>query len=729
MATKDVYKEFMLKSTLMISIFDKHKILITIHNPNNNFLIKPIEEQIGKSVDEIIDSPELAKVINACLDRTIATGETNELEHRLYVGDLLLYYRFTSVLLDDGTVALSSSDISTRKKEEVNKQMDINFLYQILDKIPVAIILKDCKTKQYIFWNKESELYSKISSQEALGKVDAELFPENVCRQFEQSDNLLLDNRKPQQSKQVLNINNELIYTIVNKHIVTINQKDYILGVRWNVTELEKEKNKSQLIFDNVDVGFIFLSSDYKVQWENVNRIFNTPGMLAYTVGNTCYHGSRGKDKPCEGCIMEQALSSGKTQYRTIKTANEHDMAITAIPVYEAGQNVGVVLKLEDITNKLKQENELKEAKEKAEQSDRLKSLFLANMSHEIRTPLNAIVGFSDLLINCEEQIDREEFGAIIANNSQLLLNLINEILDLSKIEAGLFTFHKDYFDVHELCTELDSVFGMQVKESIKLKYIESPRKVKAYLDKSRFRQILNNYLSNAVKYTLAGTIRFGYKVENNGIRLFVKDTGVGISEENKKMVFQRFKKFDDFAQGTGLGLSICKALVELQGGEVGFESTLHEGSTFWAWIPCQMEELKPIELTDINEKPMFEATNGKLNILVAEDIDSNYLLVRTILKDYNLSRALNGVEAVEFCKVHNFDIVFMDINMPKMNGLEATRTIREFNKKVPIIALTANAFDSDKLDAKEAGCDDFIAKPISKAHLLDAINKWGKKA
>lgn len=727
-ATGDIYKEFMLKSTLMLSIFDKNKTLITIYNPNNNLLVKPISEQIGKSVEEIIGSHELAKVINGCLDKTIATGKTCEVEHRLHVGDLVLYYRFTSVLMDDGTIALSSFDISDTKTDELNRKMDTNFLHQILDKIPTAVILKDCETKKYVFWNKESETYSGISSVNAFGKVDAELFPEDVSRQFEQSDDLLLRNREPQQIKQVLNVNNEVIHSVVKKHIITINQKDYILGVRWNVTELEKEKSKSQLVFDNVDLGFIFLSPDYKVQWENVSRIFNSSLTAAYAVGKTCYQGGRGKDKPCDGCVMHQALASGKNESRIIKTPEGSAIAITAIPVYDAGQNVGVVLKIEDITKKLKQESELKEAKERAEQSDRLKSLFLANMSHEIRTPLNAIVGFSDLLINSDEQTEREEFGGIIANNTQLLLNLINEILDLSKIEAGLFSFHEEYFDVHELCTELHSVFGRQVTQDIKLEYVEPTQKVKVYLDKSRVRQILNNFLSNAVKYTPAGSITFGYQVENKGIRLFVKDTGVGISEENKEMVFQRFKKFDDFAQGTGLGLSICKALVELQGGEVGFESQLNEGSTFWSWIPCEIEELKINKMIDTNQGFAPQITNEKLNILVAEDIDSNYLLLKAMLKEYNLSRAVNGIEAVEMCKTNDFDMVFMDINMPKMNGLEATRAIREFNNNIPIIALTANAFDSDKADAKNAGCNDFIAKPISKPVISEAIGKWGKR-
>ena len=378
-----------------------------------------------------------------------------------------------------------------------------------------------------------------------------------------------------------------------------------------------------------------------------------------------------------------------------------------------------------DITENQKINERLQEAKERAEQSDKLKSAFLANMSHEIRTPLNSIVGFSDLLVNSEDVEEKEEFGEIITNNGNLLLNLINDILDISKIEAGLFTFIDEIFDVNELCLELDSIFGMQVKRDVKLTYIPPNQVVNIQFDKNRYRQILNNFLSNAVKYTPTGKIEFGYEVVDGGVRAFVKDTGIGISPENQQKVFGRFAKFDDFAQGTGLGLAICKALTELKGGKIGFESVHDVGSTFWFWIPCS------VEVTNIHERIKAigtikcEIQTEKYNILIAEDIDSNYMLINAILKEHNLTRAQDGQEAIHICRNNNFDLIFMDIKMPKMNGLEATRAIREFDKTTPIIALTANAFDSDKVTALEAGCNGFTSKPVSKKRIVNVLNQW----
>ena len=248
------------------------------------------------------------------------------------------------------------------------------------------------------------------------------------------------------------------------------------------------------------------------------------------------------------------------------------------------------------------------------------------------------------------------------------------------------------------------------------------------YLDSNRLKQVWMNYLTNAVKCTRSGHIDMGYSVEKDGIRFYVEDTGSGIPQELQERVFGRFQKLNEFAQGTGLGLAISKAIIEAAGGEVGFSSEPGVGSTFWAWVPCEIQTPEETPAPDRSgpQSATGGSDSGKIRILVAEDNDSNYSLVRHILKDYDLIRAENGVEAVERIRNERFSFVLMDLKMPVMDGLEATRRIREFNTQIPIIALTANAFDSDRAGASDAGCNAFLAKPVKKSQLFELLtHKW----
>ncbi len=380
---------------------------------------------------------------------------------------------------------------------------------------------------------------------------------------------------------------------------------------------------------------------------------------------------------------------------------------------------------------------ELKELKDKAELSDRLKSAFLANMSHEIRTPLNAIVGFSGLMVHCDDPEEKAEYMEIIESNNELLLRLINDILDLSKIESGILERKREKFNLAKVSNELYTMIQPKITNP-EVEFIlgNSGPDCWIFLDRNRLKQVWMNFLTNAIKCTHAGHIKMGYSIENGGIRFYVEDSGVGIPLELQNRVFGRFQKLNEFAQGTGLGLAISRAIIEGAGGEIGFTSTPGIGSTFWAWVPCEtsMQEnveskvktqpsrtqktapaKQTISLKHINEK--------ELKILIAEDNDSNYSLVKHILKEYQITRVVNGVEAVEKVRNEKFDIVLMDMKMPIMGGLEATRKIRELNPLIPIIALTANAFDADRVSAMEAGCNAFLTKPLKKEELLELFS------
>ncbi len=381
------------------------------------------------------------------------------------------------------------------------------------------------------------------------------------------------------------------------------------------------------------------------------------------------------------------------------------------------------------ITNRKKMEQELTTAKELAEESNRLKSAFLANMSHEIRTPLNAIVGFSGILASTEREEEKQEYVSIIENNNTLLLQLISDILDLSKIEAGTLELNYSNIELNELMRELERGFLLRVKtDAVKLEFVEPAGPCMAYTEKNRLSQLMINLVTNAIKFTEKGSIRFGYEMRENELYFYVADTGCGIPKDKQQNIFGRFVKLNSFAQGTGLGLSICKTLMDHMGGRIGVESEEGKGSTFWFTLPY-----KPAVKEDKKQMPKdiqpVSIERNKLTILVAEDNASNYKLFESILRyDYHLIHAWDGMEAVEMFREHNPQIVLMDINMPVMDGYEATREIRKYSAKIPIIAVTAFAYASDEQKVMESGFDGYMPKPINakllKAQLVDIMQK-----
>lgn len=385
-----------------------------------------------------------------------------------------------------------------------------------------------------------------------------------------------------------------------------------------------------------------------------------------------------------------------------------------------------------DISEMKKAEAQLVEAKNKAETLDRLKSAFLANMSHEIRTPLNAILGFSNLLVECDNPEERRQYIGIVQDNNKLLLQLISDILDLSKIEAGTFDFIKDNVEVHQLCEEIIYSLSMKSTENIKIVLEDNLQEYYLYSDRHRLTQVITNFINNALKFTSQGFIKLGYHLEGKDkLYFYVEDTGIGIAEDKKSTIFDRFVKLNSFVHGTGLGLSICRSLVEQMGGEIGLSSKEGKGSCFWFTHPYN-PQLKPVlqdTRTETNKVSIQQSNmlqNDKAIVLIAEDTDSNYLLISSILrKEYTLLHAHNGKEAIEFHQKYHPAIILMDVKMPIIDGIEATRMIREQDTHTPIIAVTAFAFDQDRHRTLEAGCNDFLTKPISGPLLKETIKKW----
>ena len=374
----------------------------------------------------------------------------------------------------------------------------------------------------------------------------------------------------------------------------------------------------------------------------------------------------------------------------------------------------------------------------KAKRSDDLKTAFLANMSHEIRTPMNGILGFSELLDDEDltpEQ--RREYIGIINERGRHLMAIINDILDIAKIESNQLDVHKISFEINPLLDDLrfslEKEKAQVGKEHITLELQKAFKDGRSFIvsDDLRLRQILNNLLNNALKFTKKGFIKFGYTIVNDKIQFFVQDTGKGVAKDKQAIIFERFRQEEETYTrhfgGTGLGLSISKGLVELLGGTMWIESEENKGTTIYFAIPLvtPQNENNTVEIQQgIKKEPNLKSRT----ILIVEDEDYNADLIKAFLKKTQVAFLLarNGKEAVELCRADDsIDMVLMDIQLPVMSGLEATREIRKFRKKLPVIAITAYAYAEDKQHCFEAGCDDFIAKPIRAEALKEMLRKY----
>jgi signal transduction histidine kinase/ActR/RegA family two-component response regulator len=388
----------------------------------------------------------------------------------------------------------------------------------------------------------------------------------------------------------------------------------------------------------------------------------------------------------------------------------------------------------------LRREHEaLSIAKSKAEESDLLKSAFLSNMSHEIRTPMNAILGFSNLLSHPEiSEVEKNEFVNLIRLNGKNLMTLVEDIIDISKIESGQLHVKNSPCQLHQLLTEVYDSFYDDIQRrglfNVKLYLKEgmSDENVLILTDGHRLKQILINIVGNAIKFTERGYVEFGYTLTSDSlIRFYVKDTGVGLPKGKEHEIFDRFSKFSNDQQrlygGTGIGLSIAKNLVEMMGGEIGVKSEPLEGTQFYFTLPFHRIGIKMPGQQDIERKRKNYNWEGK-TFLVAEDEEDNfrYIEVALALSNASLIWARDGKEAVDiFRKIDNIDLVLMDIKMPFMDGYVATREIKQLSKRVPVIAQTAYAMSEEKEKSMAAGCDDFIAKPIGYDDLLSTIHRF----
>jgi PAS domain S-box-containing protein len=461
--------------------------------------------------------------------------------------------------------------------------------------------------------------------------------------------------------------------------------------------------------------------------------IGKTPEFLSATDKN---------DLPLIFKLVNKCYTTGKPQQFEFWGKRKNGEIFPKDVICNKGKYFGkdvIITTARDISKHKNAELEIIRAKEKAEESDRLKSAFLANMSHEIRTPMNGILGFADLLkepnLTGEQQV---EYINIIQKGGVRMLNIINDIVSISKIESGQMEVNIQESNINEQIEYIYTFFnpeieakGMQFSFKNSLHFKEAILKT----DREKVFAILTNLVKNAVKYSEKGSIEMGYNKKANFLEFYVKDTGIGIPKDRQGPIFERFIQADiadkNAYQGAGLGLSISRAYVEMLDGKIWVESEEGIGSTFYFTLPYHSEMIKENSIENEILLPVEDASINKLKILIVEDDESSEMLISIAVQKFGkeIITVKTGTEAVEACLNNpDIDLVLMDIQLPEMNGYEATRQIRKFNKDVIIIAQTAYALVGDKEKALQAGCDDYISKPIKGDELKQMIVKYLNK-
>ena len=640
-------------------------------------------------------------------------------------------------------------DITERKKAEQTLKESEQRFRMIFDNISNIAVQGYLADGTIIFWNKACELLYGYTAAEAIGNnVFNILISKKYAKQVRSETEHMFSTQQTihSEERELLQKNGSKVHGFSSYTLVSIPDNHVELySIDVDLTQRKNAEQQLRLLSRSVEQSPVsIVITDRAGNIEYVNSTFTkiTGYSFQEAIGNNPRILKSGNQDESVYRVLWNNISAGKEWKGELLNKTKSGKLIWEdVIISPVTDDFGIITHFvaikEDITEKKKIIEELMYAKEKAEESDRLKSAFLANMSHEIRTPMNGILGFTELLNDPNfSGEEKQNFINIIQKSGQRMLNTVNDLIDISKIETGQMAVVLSETNVKEQLLNMYCFFEPEAVEK-KLKFILNNNlddgNALVVTDAVKLDSILTNLIKNAIKYTDTGKIEIGCNCKNHEIEFYVKDTGIGIPKYRQNAVFNRFEQADvgdkRAYQGSGLGLAIAKAYVEMLEGRMELESEPGYGSTFRFFIPLKKtgDEVQ-VNLAEVVKDEIIENQVHKLKIIIAEDDPIGFEYLSAILNDLKceLYHAANGAEVVElFNEKPDTDLILMDIRMPLMDGYQATRKIRETNTKVHIIAQTAFALAGDREKAMAAGCNDYITKPINKKVLLQKINEF----
>jgi PAS domain S-box-containing protein len=732
--------------------------LILSANPSACKMLGRTEEEICMvGMDGIVDTSDPR--LSMALEERARTGR--------FKGELIMIRKDGSKFSADVTSAIFKDkeghektsmiirDITEQKRAEEAIRREQILLRTLIDNLPDAIYVKDVEGRKLVANSVDLQIMNCEFEDEIIGKTDLEIFDIDVGARGYAEDMCVIQTGQP-----LLNYEDKFIDKEGKQHcrltskIPLFNEQQQIIGlvgVGRDITErkqvedaLYESEKKHRIVADNTydwefwldpHDQFIYCSpSCFRITGYEAREFMANPTLLEQII-----HPDDQDRYKLHMKVAEKAVLPSEINFRIVRPdGTERWIGHVCQPILDENWvSMGRRGSNRDITERKKSEEQLLIAKAKAEESDRLKTAFLQNISHEIRTPMNAIVGFSGFLNNTDlDSEKRKNFIEIITKSCDQLLFIISDIISIATIEAGQEKIVEKEIDLNATLIQMNDQFQLEAKrKNVNLQLAPLTDNVDKILsDRTKLVQVLNNLINNALKFTIQGSINFGYTLKENEIEFFVEDSGIGIPPEMHDEIFKRFRQVESTSArqfgGSGLGLSISKAYVELLGGKIWLHSEPGKGSEFFFTIPYKIAPKNTLQEKKTINKLNFEI-NGLKTLLIAEDEEFNYILLKELLSGININiiRAKNGLEAVEICKSNkHIDMVLMDLKMPLMDGYEATKQIREFMSDLPIIAQTAYFRDEDKIKALTCGCNDFISKPIKRELLFSIIQIHHKK-
>ncbi len=693
-------------------------------------------------MNDYLNNEIIGKKNNFNKEYKIVKIDTNEERWVHGLGEII-YNKENEPIQLIGTI----QDITDKKITEETLRESEEKYRGLVENSPDAIIIYT--DDKIVFVNEEGlRMTGAKSDEEIIGKSVLDFIHQDSKDSIIQrmKDVLLDNNASATVEERFVNFAGEAVDAEIKAIPTIYDHKIAVQVILHDVTDRKRTQEKIQQLSQAVEqspVTIVITNTKGEIEYTNPKFTETTGYTFNEVTGKNPRVLKSGYTSPEEYQKMWQALTSGNEwhgEFHNKKKNGEFYWESASIsPIVNAqGKTTHYIAIKEDITDKKNVQEELLKAKERAEESDRLKLVFLANMSHEIRTPMNGILGFTELLkepkLSGEEQ---QQYIQIIEKSGKRMLNIINDIISISKVESGQVDISLSETNVNEQIDYLKTFFKPEATQKglqlIVAKQLAEKDSIIS-TDKEKIYAILTNLVKNALKFTNSGSIKFGCIKKDTNLEFFVKDSGSGIPLSQQHIIFERFRQANETLtrthEGSGLGLAISKAYVEMLGGKIWVESEEGIGSTFYFTIPFNDGYESQEKIAAAKEESTIKVDNKvkDLKVLIVEDDAISKLLITIAVKTYSkeILKVGTGFEAIETCRNNSdIDLVMMDINMPEMGGYEATKQIREFNKDIVIIAQTANGMQSDRDDAIAAGCTDYISKPVNIASLSELIQKY----